>query len=305
MARTIPNYDLYGDQASPAWSNSFDFEWIPQRSKPYQWEIQVHRHDAFVQLLYLSAGFAEVTVNNARMHADAPCLIVIPAGAAHGFSFSPLVDGPVVTATQKVLESMATLLMPELLAVIRTPRVIPLPADSRHVDSLMPLFLALERESRIHASGQTAAGMSLLTALLVQVARIAGAPDAGTRAEPAPGSRKNRQIEQFKALLDQHFCEHWPVEQHAKAMGMTAGQLSRICREVLGMSSLDVINARLLHEAQRDLVYTSSSVKLLASELGFEDDAYFSRFFKRHTGLSPREFRSQALAQLAGAPSPN
>lgn len=303
MARTIPNYDLYGDQASPAWSNSFNFEWIPQRSKPYQWEIQVHRHDAFVQLLYLSAGFAEVTVNNARIHADAPCLIVIPAGAAHGFSFSPQVDGPVVTATQKVLESIATLLMPELLAVIRTPRVIPLPEDSRHVDSLMPLFLALERESRIHASGQTAAGMSLLTALLVQVARIAGAPDTGTRVDPAAGTRKNRQIEQFKALLDQHFHQHWPVENYAQSMGMTAGQLSRICREVLGMSSLDVINARLLHEAQRELVYTSMPIKRLASELGFEDDAYFSRFFRRHTGLSPREFRAQALAQLANPTS--
>lgn len=305
MARTIPNYDLYGDQASPAWSNSFNFEWIPQRSKPYQWEIQMHRHDAFVQLLYLSAGFAEVTVNNARIRAEAPCFIVIPAGAAHGFSFSPQVDGPVVTATQKVLESMASLLMPALLAVIRTPRVIPLPADSRHVDSLMPLFLALERESRIHASGQTAAGMSLLIALLVQVARVAGAPNVGTRAEPAVGSRKNGQIERFKALLDQHYRQHWPVQHYADAMGMTAGQLSRICREVLGMSSLDVINARLLHEAQRELVYTASSVKLLASELGFEDDAYFSRFFKRHTDMSPREFRAQALAQMAGVPSPN
>lgn len=303
MAKTIPNYDLYGDQASPAWSNSFNFEWIPQRSKPYQWEIQVHRHDAFVQLLYLSAGSAEVTVNNARIRADAPCLIVIPAGAAHGFRFSPQVNGPVVTATQKVLESMATLLMPELLAVIRTPRVMPLSGDSRHVDSLMPLFLVLERESRIHASGQTAAGMSLLTALLVQVARIAGAPDQGTRAEPAAGSRKNRQIEQFKALLDQHFREHWPVEQHAKAMGMTAGQLSRICREVLGMSALEVINARLVHEAQRELVYTSMPVKRLASELGFEDDAYFSRFFRRHTGLSPTVFRAQALTALTDATS--
>ena len=298
MAKTIPNYDLYGDQASPAWSNSFSFEWIPQRSKPYQWEIQVHRHDAFVQLLYLSAGFAEVTVNNARIRADAPCFIVIPAGAAHGFSFSPQVDGPVVTATQKVLESMATLLMPELLAVIRTPRVIPLPGDNRHVDSLMPLFLALERESRIHASGQTAAGMSLLTALLVQVARLAG-PAARDAGGATGGARKQRQIGQFKALLDRHFREHRPVQSYADTMGLTAGQLSRICREVLDMSALDVINARLVHEAQRELVYTVGSVKQLAAELGFEDDAYFSRFFKRHTGLSPRDFRAHALAQLA------
>lgn len=297
LTARIPNYALYGDQDAPAWSNSFNFEWIPQRSAPYQWEIQVHRHDAFVQLLCLTAGSGEVRLNGARIPAQAPCLIVVPAGAAHGFRFAPDVDGPVVTATQKVLESLAGLLMPELLTTIRTPRVIELPADDT-LEALMPLFGAIERESRTDRSGQTAAGMALLTALLVQVARLAG-PSARDAGGATTGARKQRQIGQFKALLDRHFREHRPVQSYADTMGLTAGQLSRICREVLGMSALDVINARLVHEAQRELVYTVGSVKQLAAELGFEDDAYFSRFFKRHTGLSPRDFRAQALAQLA------
>jgi len=303
MARLIPNYALYGDQATPDWSRSFNFEWIPQRSGPYQWDIQVHRHDAFLQLLHLSAGAVEVTLDNARIHARAPCLIVVPAGTAHGFHFTADTDGPVVTATQQVLESVAALLMPGLQAVLRTPRVIALPDDSRHVERLMPIFLALERESRMHASGQMAAGMSLLTLLLVQVARLLDAVDGAPLPAALP-SRKARQIEQFKTLLDQHHKAHWPVQAYASALGMTAGQLSRICREVLGMSSLDVINARLIHEAQRDLVYTSHSIQQLAADLGFEDDAYFSRFFRRHTGLSPRAFRTQALTQLAEPAQP-
>ncbi|MCW5654646.1 helix-turn-helix domain-containing protein [Hydrogenophaga sp.] len=304
MARSIPNYDLYGDQAGLAWSNSFNFEWIPQRSRLYNWQIQVHRHDAFLQLLYLTEGEGQVTINSARIRAQAPCLILLPAGTAHGFSFTPKVNGPVVTITQKVLESLATLLMPELQSVIRTPRVVALPTDSRHVASLMPIFLELERESRLHASGQTAAGMSLMTALLVLIARIVGTPEkADTRIELPFSSRKTRQIEQFKTLLDQHFREHWSVQAYASIMGLTAGQLSRICREVLGMSSLDLINARLIHEAQRELVYTVGSVKMVAHELGFEDDAYFSRFFKRQTGMSPRDFRAQALRQFDPSPT--
>lgn len=299
MATRIPNYALYGDQDAPAWSNSFNFEWIPQRSAPYQWEIQVHRHDAFVQLLLLTAGSSEVRMNGARIPARAPCLIMVPAGAAHGFHFSPDVDGPVVTATQKVLESLSAILMPDLVDTIRTPRVIALSEDPGAQASLMPLFLAIEHESRTHNTGQTAAGMALLTALLVQVARLAGTGASTGIAGPTTGSRKQRQIQQFRALLDRDFRHHRPVQGYADALGLTAGQLSRICREVLGMSALDVINARLVHEAQRELVYTVSSVKQLAAELGFEDDAYFSRFFKRHTGMSPREFRAQALAQLA------
>jgi AraC family transcriptional regulator, transcriptional activator of pobA len=135
------------------------------------------------------------------------------------------------------------------------------------------------------------------------VSRLAG-PAAVDAASATSGARKQRQIGQFKTLLDRHFREHRPVQSYAESLGMTAGQLSRICREVLGMSALDVINARLVHEAQRELVYTVSSVKQLAAELGFDDDAYFSRFFRRHTGLSPREFRAQALARLADPATP-
>ena len=47
-----------------------------------------------------------------------------------------------------------------------------------------------------------------------------------------------------------------------------------------------------------ELVYTHMPIKQLAAELGYSDDAYFSRFFRKHTGLSPSTFRAQALAQL-------
>ncbi|WP_137895787.1 helix-turn-helix domain-containing protein [Ramlibacter sp. 2FC] len=295
MARVIPNYALYGDQAQPGWHNSFDFEWIPQRSRPYNWEIQPHLHDAFVQILYLTEGSVEVQLDNAKWLARAPCLLLIPAQTVHGFHFSTDVNGPVVTATQRPLESLAAVLMPELVQTLRKPAVILLDDASRHAEALMPLFLAIERESRMHAIGQVAAGMSLITAVLVQIARL------GDLMQPTPltvSSRKTQQIEKFRALVDEHFKKHLAMSAYASQLGITPGQLSRLCREVLGISSLEVINARLVHEAQRDLVYTSVSIKQLAGQLGFADEAYFGRFFRKHTGLSPREFRARALQAL-------
>ena len=64
---------------------------------------------------------------------------------------------------------------------------------------------------------------------------------------------------------------------------------------------LAVLQARLVHEAQRDLVYTNTSIKRLASNLGFEDEGYFGRFFRKHTGLTPREFRARALGSFNSA----
>jgi AraC family transcriptional activator of pobA len=46
------------------------------------------------------------------------------------------------------------------------------------------------------------------------------------------------------------------------------------------------------------LVYTSISIKQLANELGFDDDAYFTRFFRKHTGVSPKVFRANYLKKI-------
>jgi AraC family transcriptional regulator, transcriptional activator of pobA len=82
-------------------------------------------------------------------------------------------------------------------------------------------------------------------------------------------------------------------------VGLSAGQLSRLCREALGLSSLDVVNARVVHEAERELVYSTLGIKQIAAVLGFEDDAYFGRFFRKQTGRTPSEFRQAARLRLA------
>lgn len=295
MKRSIPNYALYGDQAQPGWMDSFNIEWIPQRSKPYNWHIRPHIHDAFLQILYLQSGSMELLLNDVKWCTAAPCLAVIPAQTVHGIDFTPDTDGPAVTAAQKQLESMASLVMPELLQVIRTPTVITMPAENSHSASLMTLFREIEREWRMHTVGQSAAGMSLLIAVLVQIARIGNALGP-TQAVSNP--RKAGQVEKFRMLVDRHFRKRLPIDAYAQDLGVTAGQLSRLCRDVLGISALDVINARIVHEAQRELVYGGTSVKQIAATLGFADEAYFGRFFRKQTGVGPKTFREQARAKL-------
>jgi AraC family transcriptional activator of pobA len=111
-------------------------------------------------------------------------------------------------------------------------------------------------------------------------------------------SRKSAQIEKFRNMVDENFKKHLSITDYASQLGITPGQLSRLCREVLGVSSLDIVNARIIHEAQRVLVYTGNSIKQMAYALGFADETYFCRFFRKHTGLSPREFRAKAMATM-------
>jgi AraC family transcriptional activator of pobA len=301
MAKTvIPNYALYGDEARPAWLGMVNFERIQERSSLYRYDIEPHFHDGLVQLLYVTSGGGTVSIDAATWPVQPQTLIVIPARHVHGFHFTPDIDGPVVTAAQRPLESIAEVAAPDLLPHIRKPLVLGVSGSARHVEALMPLFECIAREMRLHASGESAAGTALLLALFVQIARLAAAlqrPDDG--GDATARSRAAAQVERFRALVDQHFREHLPVERYASQLGLTPGHLSRLCREVLGISSLDVIHARVLHEAQRELVYSILGIKQIAGLLGFADDAYFGRFFRKQTGRTPTEFRQAARLQLA------
>lgn len=298
--KTVRNFALYGSSdAQPAWADLVHLERIPERSSLFDWEIDLHFHDALIQVLYITdGGHGEASIDERRWPLVPPCLVVIPARAVHGFHFHPHTDGPVITAAQKPLESLAAVAAPELLAVVRRPAVLPVDPRGRHADALLPLFDAIARESQTHAAGQVAAGMALLIALFVQIARIA---EAAPPADEATRSRKAAQIERFRALLDARFRQREPLEAYAGALGISVGQLTRLCRETLGVSAQGAVNARVVHEAQRELVYSSLSIKQVAATLGFQDEAYFGRFFKKQTGWRPTDFREMARRRLATA----
>ncbi|WP_066272000.1 helix-turn-helix domain-containing protein [Hydrogenophaga palleronii] len=295
--KTIPRFELYGaDSLAPAWAGLVHHEVIPERSSLFGWEIEPHVHEALIQVLYLTHGGGTAVMDGARWVLRPPCVVLSPAQSVHGFSFHPDADGPVVTAAQTPLESIAAVAAPELLRYIRTPAVLEVDPRSRHAEALASLYASIGREAKMHTAGESGSGMPLLLALMVQLARIS--ENGGSQREHER-SRKAAQIERFRMLLDERFKQRWPVANYADELGVTPGQLGRLCRDVLGMSPLDVINARVVHEAQRQLVYSTLSIKQIAAELGFADEAYFGRLFKKQTGHQPTLFRTQAQRELA------
>ncbi|MBN3814920.1 AraC family ligand binding domain-containing protein, partial [Paraburkholderia sp. Ac-20347] len=170
--RRIPNYDLYGESARPPGYGAFNFEWIPERSRPNDWQIAAHRHDALLQLLYIRGGSGHVTIEGVRHMFDPPCLVVLPAQTVHAFAFSPQIDGLVITAAQRPLEALVEVTAPGIAAICARAAVIPVRGTDPSVGMLAPLFALLEQEYRSGGRGHTAAGMALMAALFVHVARL-------------------------------------------------------------------------------------------------------------------------------------
>lgn len=102
-------------------------------------------------------------------------------------------------------------------------------------------------------------------------------------------------IRSFNLLVEQHFKEHHQVQDYASLMNKSPKTLSNLFSKNSGPSPLQVIKGRIVQEAKRLLQYTDSSTKEIAYELGFDDPASFSRFFKNNVGESPTGYKKGVM----------
>lgn len=97
----------------------------------------------------------------------------------------------------------------------------------------------------------------------------------------------------FKQLIKEQFREMKQVKQYALLLHITPLYLNEVMKEITGFSASYWIHHEILLEAKRLLAFSEKDVRQIAWDLGYEDDAYFSRFFKKHTGSTASEFRKQ------------
>ena len=97
----------------------------------------------------------------------------------------------------------------------------------------------------------------------------------------------------FKQLIKEQFMEMKQVKQYALLLHITPIYLNEVMKEITGFSASYWIHHEILLEAKRLLAFSEKDVRQIAWDLGYEDDAYFSRFFKKHTGSTASAFRKQ------------
>lgn len=100
-------------------------------------------------------------------------------------------------------------------------------------------------------------------------------------------------VMRFKEILENCYKNQKQVNYYAKEISITEKRLNQATTKVLGKSPKEIIDNRVLLETKRILVHTNESVKEIAYTLGFEEPTNFIKYFKKHTTLTPTEFREQ------------
>lgn len=290
--RALPNFQLYGEAERPAVAERLHVETISSRSRLHDWEIRPHRHEAMFQILHMASGRAEATLDGATHPLLGPAVVTVPAMVAHGFRFQPEVQGHVITVQAPQLDS---LLAPEpgLLARWQQPGVALLRSAGGPARGVAAAVQALATEYAGHQPWRAMALDSLLLQLMLALGRLLPAP---APALASPPDRAAGHLQRYRALVEARFRLQPRVADLAAELGITATQLNRVCRAVLDRSALELLHDRLLLEAQRQLTYTTLSVKRIGLDLGFGDAGYFTRFFQRGCGCTPSAWRQRAAA---------
>lgn len=299
-ARGIPRYFLYGDTQTTVETDFLHVEPIRDRSGPNDWRIHPHTHPDHTQILFVQKGGGSLDFEGEAQSLAVPCLIVIPAGVVHRIDFTPGTDGHVVTAALPFLRQAAAV-EPGLAEAAQHPAVHPLAGTGIDAEDVADSFRLLLREFVWQAPARRAAIVALFLRILVAVARAHAAQS------DTPAARPDRDYDlllRYRALLEAHFRHHRALGFYAGELGVTPARLTAACKARAGATALDLLHDRTLLEAKRLLLYTDNSVAEVAYLSGFDDPAYFSRFFTQRAGQPPGAFRRAARTGTAETSSP-
>jgi len=285
LMNTIPTYALYGEQGHHTDPDWLHWETVLSRSQLHGFRIAPHRHEQFFQILHLTRGTAEVTIDDVTRRVLPPAVIVIPALPVHGFVFSENVEGIVVTLFERDVREALTH-APEIDARLRVPHI--LSGQGEDLKQVGREVSALIAEADVRAPGRSIAMRARIASVLVEIYR---AILVTVERPQETGSRALRHAQAFHRLVEREYRNHQPIDFYATALGITPPHLNRICQSVLGASALKVIERRVLLEAKRYLTFSSLSVKEIAALLGYADAGYFNRMFRREIGTAPGKFR--------------
>lgn len=282
---SIPDFFVYGEPARPLDVGFLHVETVLARGSIHLGEVAAHKHAQMGQITYWTSGSGTYRIEDRSWDFSAPAVSFVPSTVVHGFSIGPGTDATVVSVADDALAALAGR---SLLPLDRPVFADGLPdrAAWKRLADMLEMIAAEYAEAR---AGSDKVLPSLIAVALSEIARLGPQvknPAVSSDASLALGLRR---------LVDMHFRDNWPVERYVAALATTPHLLDKAAHAVLGSGVKRVVGDRRLLEAKRLLLFTVRTVEDIAYEIGFDDPAYFSRFFRERTGEAPAAWRRRQL----------
>lgn len=131
---------------------------------------------------------------------------------------------------------------------------------------------------------------TLLQLMMIKATRIKFRQNKAEEDEE-PAREDSRFLSKFNRLLETNFKEKHAVSDYAELLYVSPKTLHKKIKKLTNRPVSEIIQDRIILEAKREIFHSNKTIKEIGYDLGFNDPAYFSRFFQKYADESPTEFR--------------
>ncbi len=249
---------------------------------------RAHGH-SFYHLVLFTKGGGSHTIDFRHHAVKAGQIYFMAPGQVHSWSFEGDIDGYVVNFSDGLFSSfladMRYLGRFPFLAGTAHEQVIQL-GEEAFGEAVRILERLVEERAASRPFGDDLIRLDLI-ALFILAAR-ALLPGTGL---PDPTQSGMVTLHHFRKLVNEHYRRYRLPKEYAALLYVTPNHLNALSNDLLGKSAGAVIRDRILLEAKRQLVNADTGIADIGYDLGFGDNSYFTKFFKKYTGMTPEAFR--------------
>jgi AraC family transcriptional regulator, transcriptional activator of pobA len=282
------HYGLYGEKDFLL-PDFMHCEKLAYRTKMHHRTIKEHVHTSLFQIFILESGTLNFTIENVLQLVNGPAIITIPENTLHGMDAGKTVKGKVITLSTSFVEMLFKDTPQALLELGRT-RIITEFDNGNSFKNTLFFVDVLEKEIQNDLPEKKMVLQCYYNLLLSLTYRLLLKT---TEKLVTHGNRNTRYFTLFQKSVKQSSTPMKSIKEYAAELNITSVHLNRICQAAVGKPALHIVTEFLVLEAEKFLKHTNLHIAEIAYQLNFDDPAYFSRLFKKYTGLSPKQFREK------------
>lgn len=288
----IPNIILGQDYDRRYLDAPIHYDVLENLAAFYGRDMPVHRHAQYVQIHYIDRGVIDFHIDDKVYEVIGPSCFFTPASIPHSFRTDPSARGHVLTihqslAWQLMQDNVSREINTSLTEAICLERD-RLPDEQKTQWTLLNSIL---EDIQLEWSGNQAAKElaleSLVRLLLIRLARLSFKRSASRTVD----NEDLRLFRRFTDIIEEHYQEQWHLPRYTAEMAISESRLNQTCQRIANTSPKKLIHDRVIQESKRMLIFSNLSSNEICYQLGFSDPAYFSRFFKKQTGMTTQKFR--------------
>ncbi len=241
----------------------------------------------FVGFIYVTTGKIAVTLNDISLRAEAGQIIFYKAGDfISDVLFSADCEGMMCGLEATVpFESRSRRGVPQLSSLKGNCEVFNLNKDTGVI-----LRTYSELLCQKYSMGLGNVRYTMISMLEDVLASVNLNGDDSEKGQPRQSA--DHLYRRFSALLIESFPKPREVRWYAEALAVSPKYLTRVVRQISGKCPTEWLNEAIMADVRTSLIHTDESIKEISARLGFDNPAFFGKYVKKHSGLTPKQLRA-------------